>query len=167
MALQKVVIAGGGIVGNSIAYFLAKRNVPVTLVDAVGIAPGASSKAGGFLARDWRDDTELEQIQRLGFELHQELANELGSSVIDYRRLTVAAVSIDETRAVQKPPSKKVKDLEWVDRGVIGSVPLGDEDSIAQGKYFNFERMHNLLFELSIHHFLPYLSRSNELQSAS
>jgi glycine/D-amino acid oxidase-like deaminating enzyme len=132
VALQNIVIVGGGIVGNSIAYFLAKRNVPATLIDPVGIAPGASGKAGGFLARDWRDGTPLEQLQRKGFDLHQEIANELDPSKIDYRRLTCKAVSIDETQATKKPSNRKSKTLEWVDKGVIGSAPMGDENTIAQ-----------------------------------
>jgi hypothetical protein len=76
-------------------------------------------------------------MQRLGFDLHQQLANEFGADRIDYRRLTCAAVTVDdgETRVVQKPPSKKVKDVEWVDRGIIGSVSMGDEETIAQGMY--------------------------------
>jgi glycine/D-amino acid oxidase-like deaminating enzyme len=140
--LPNIVIAGGGVVGTSIAYFLAKKyDMPVTLVDPVGIAPGASGKAGGFLARDWRDGTPLQDLQRQGFELHQEIADELlqnedASDIpgIDYRRLTCAAVAIDESaETVQKPRSKKLKDVEWVDQNVVmGSMPMGDESSIAQ-----------------------------------
>jgi len=129
---HRIVIAGGGIIGNSIAYYLAQRDVPVVLIDPVGISPAASAKAGGFLARDWRDGTPLEQLQRTGFDLHQELADHLGPARIDYRRLTCAAVAVDEVRAVHKPPSKKMQDVEWVDRGVTGSVPMGDEETIAQ-----------------------------------
>jgi len=129
---SNIVIAGGGVVGTSIAYFLAKRDVPVILVDPVGIAPAASAKAGGLLARDWRDGTALEELQQKGFDLHQELADELGSETIQYRRLTCAAVAVDEDRAVQKPPSRKLKDVEWVDLGVCGSTIMGNEDTIAQ-----------------------------------
>lgn len=131
VALKNIVIAGGGIVGNSVAYYLAKRDIPVTLIDPVGIAAGASSKAGGFLAQTWRDGTPLQEMQRLGFELHQELSTELEGT--DYRRLACAAVAVDEDRIVQKPPSRKVKDVEWVDRGVIGSQSMGGPDTIAQG----------------------------------
>ena len=102
------------------AYFLAKRDVPVILVDPVGIAPAASAKAGGLLARDWRDGTALEELQQKGFDLHQELADELGSETIQYRRLTCAAVAVDEDRAVQKPPSRKLKDVEWVPGAALG-----------------------------------------------
>jgi len=133
--LPKIVIAGGGIIGNSIAYYLAKHHqIPVTLIDPIGIAPAASAKAGGFLARDWRDGSPLQHLHQLGFDLHQELANDLGSSVIDYRRLTCAAVSIfeDDGRGVGKPVGKKLEGVEWVDRSVVGSVAMGDEETIAQ-----------------------------------
>ncbi|CAJ1969788.1 unnamed protein product [Cylindrotheca closterium] len=132
--IPKIVIAGGGIVGNSIAYFLSKRQVPVTLIDPVGIAPCASGKAGGFLAKDWRDGTDLQELQRAGFELHQTLANELGASNIDYRRLTCQAVAVDASQQTKKPTkNRKSKTLEWVDHdGVFGSSSMGDKQTIAQ-----------------------------------
>mmetsp|Transcript_10550 Transcript_10550/g.16219 ORF Transcript_10550/g.16219 Transcript_10550/m.16219 type:complete len:371 (+) Transcript_10550:88-1200(+) len=130
-SFSNIVIAGGGIVGNSIAYYLAKRSVPVTLIDPVGIAPAASAKAGGFLARDWRDGTPLEELHRTSFDLHEDLAKEFGTEKIDYRRLTCAAVAVDGG-AVQKPSGRKMKDVEWVDVGVMGTNPMGDERTIAQ-----------------------------------
>jgi len=136
VAMPKIVIAGGGIIGTSLSYFLAKdHNISVNLIDPKGIAPAASGKAGGFLARDWRDGTAVEELQRLGFALHQSLADDFVDTSIDYRRLTCSAVSIDEslTRNVQKPPSKKLEGVEWVDRAATGSVPMGTEENIAQG----------------------------------
>jgi len=132
--IPKIIIAGGGIVGNSIAYYLAKEHqVSVTLIDPIGISPAASAKAGGFLARDWRDTSPLQSLHRLGFDLHQELADSFGPLKIDYRRLTCAAVSIEEGRGVGKPVGKKLEGVEWVDRSVVGSVEMGDEETIAQG----------------------------------
>ncbi|KAG7359553.1 FAD dependent oxidoreductase [Nitzschia inconspicua] len=139
VAVPNIVIAGGGVVGTSIAYFLANNyDMPVTLIDPVGIAPGASGKAGGFLARDWRDGTPLQDLHRQGFQLHHDIANEMQNQKnipdIDYRRLTCSAVAIDESaETVQKPRSKKLKDVEWVDENVVmGSMLMGDESSIAQ-----------------------------------
>ena len=43
---MKIVICGGGIIGCSIAYHLAKRGMPVTIVESTGIACAASGKAG-------------------------------------------------------------------------------------------------------------------------
>jgi len=56
-------------------------------LDPVGIAPAASGKAGGFLAKDWSDGTPIQELQRRSFDLHAEQAKVLGESNIDYRRL--------------------------------------------------------------------------------
>ena len=137
--LPNVVVAGGGVVGTSIAYYLGRiYNQPVTIIDPVGIAPAASGKAGGLLNKDWRDGTPLQQMQRLGFDLHQEIANGLQDSITtttDYRRMNCVAVAVDENpdTSVQKPRSKKLKDVEWVDYDVVmDTVPMGDESTIAQ-----------------------------------
>jgi len=156
---QKIVIAGAGIIGNSIAYYLT-RNHPemlykyggkftVTVIDPVGLCPGASSKAGGLLAQKWRDGTEQEELHRLGFDLHQELATDLGAEKIDYRRLicTSAAIYDGKGGTPGKHSSKKLSALEWVDNvstvsdddddigddtEVLYSTSMGDESDMAQ-----------------------------------
>ncbi len=47
---MRVLICGGGIIGASIAYFLAQRGVASTVIERSGLACAASGKAGGFLA---------------------------------------------------------------------------------------------------------------------
>eukprot|EP00980_Cylindrotheca_fusiformis_P018253 scaffold5931_cov125-Cylindrotheca_fusiformis.AAC.1 len=152
-AATNIVIVGAGIVGNSIAYFLSLQSQSqsqshiITLIDPVGIAPCASGKAGGFLAKDWRDGTPLQELQQKGFDLHDQLANELlgPTKNIDYRRLTCKSVSIVEqqdqqdqqqqsTKRKNKPPpsNRKSNTLEWADKGVTGSSSMGDETTIAQ-----------------------------------
>ncbi len=87
VAYSKIVVAGGGIIGNSISYYLAKRHsVSCTIIDPVGIAPAASGKAGGFLAKDWSDGSPIQELQRRSFDLHAEQAEHLGATNIDYRR---------------------------------------------------------------------------------
>jgi len=206
--IRNVVIAGGGIIGTSLAYYLVNdhwkemqesddnnANYTVTIVDPTGkVGSCASGKAGGFLARDWRDGTPLEELHRYGFDLHADLAKELAKVVTtppenantnaattattnnisnnttdnlsssptrnptDYRRLTCVAVAVDETSGIDqsgsdqqeqqripnKPPSKKLVDLEWVSPDVVlwedddsdditpGVISMGDESTIAQ-----------------------------------
>ena len=113
MAYSTIIIAGGGFIGNSISYYLAKRGIPCTIIDPVGIAPAASGKAGGFLARNWSDESPVQELQRRSFDLHAEQAEHLGSRAIDYRRIECVAVSCDELAA--KPSGKKLQGVEWAD----------------------------------------------------
>src|SRR5262249_12575496 len=66
---------------------LASRGADVTVLERSAIACAASGKAGGFLARDWCDGTPLMHLARRSFELHAQLAEELGGDWGD-RRLT-------------------------------------------------------------------------------
>ena len=86
MDLSNVIIAGGGICGVATAYYLHRiAGIRSTIIDPMGIATSASGKAGGFLARDWAAGPETEELHRLGFRLHRELAAELG--VKSYRNV--------------------------------------------------------------------------------
>lgn len=133
VAFSKIVIAGGGIIGNSVAYYLAKLKIASTIIDPVGIAPAASGKAGGFLARDWSDGSPIGQLQQHSFDLHAQQAEDLGAANIDYRRLACMAVGCDErAAAVAKPSGKKLEGVEWADINVLGRQKMGGTDTIAQ-----------------------------------
>jgi glycine/D-amino acid oxidase-like deaminating enzyme len=67
---MRVLICGGGVIGASIAYFLSRRGVKVTVIERSRIACAASGKSGGFLALDWCDGTPLEPLARRSFALH-------------------------------------------------------------------------------------------------
>ena len=57
-----MIISGSGIIGSSIGYYLSEK-VPgqnITMIDACMPASSASWKAGGFLALDWSDGTDVE-----------------------------------------------------------------------------------------------------------
>ncbi len=82
---KRVVICGGGIIGVSTAYHLAKKGVPCTIVERCSIACAASGKAGGFLARDWCDTYELGPMARKSFDMHEELSKIFTDT--DYRKL--------------------------------------------------------------------------------
>ncbi|OEU14001.1 hypothetical protein FRACYDRAFT_242354 [Fragilariopsis cylindrus CCMP1102] len=106
--IQRVVVAGAGVIGISTAYYLAKDfGVATTLIDPTGtIAPAASGKAGGFLAKDWNDHSPaIGPLTRRSFELHQEIADKLGADNIQYRRLTCAAIPVGDNTKNRRPPS--------------------------------------------------------------
>jgi glycine/D-amino acid oxidase-like deaminating enzyme len=134
---QKVVIAGAGVIGTTTAYYLAKEfGISSILIDPSGeIAPAASGKAGGFLALDWNDYSSVGPLTRRSFQLHQEIADHVGASNIQYRRLTCAAISADaDSRGeARRPKGKKLEGVEWAEGAtVMGMQPLGDEQTIAQ-----------------------------------
>jgi glycine/D-amino acid oxidase-like deaminating enzyme len=145
----RVVIAGGGIIGTSVAYFLSSlvatssslSTIDLTLVDPAGtVAPAASAKAGGFLAASWRDGTDLEEMQRKGFALHQTLADSLGADRIQYRRLECYNVVVGKqadqsqqtTNNVEKESSSNKNVVSWADLNVIETSLMGQTDVIAQ-----------------------------------
>jgi len=72
-----IVIAGAGLHGAALAYYLTRRGEKPLLVDRHSVAAAASGKGGGFLARDWGSGP-TEQLHTTSFALHQELAESLG-----------------------------------------------------------------------------------------
>ncbi len=60
------------------------------------MAAAASGKAGGFLARGWGDGGPTQQLHRLSFDLHAQLAEALG--VESYRRIPTLSVAGGKAR---------------------------------------------------------------------
>ena len=135
--IERVVIAGAGVIGVSTAYYLAKDfGVATTLIDPTGtIAPAASGKAGGFLALDWNDHSPaLGILTRRSFQLHQELADGLGAEKIQYRRLECVAIPVGDSNILRRPSGRKLEGIEWAEgENAMGSASLlGDRSTIAQ-----------------------------------
>lgn len=85
-----MIISGSGIIGSSIAFYLSQK-VPaqnITMIDACMPASSASGKAGGFLALDWSDGTDVEELARKSYALHEELAKTFQA---DYRKMNAFA----------------------------------------------------------------------------
>src|ERR1700752_5098364 len=83
---RRVVVCGAGVIGASVAYFLSRRGVAVTVVERSAPACAASGKSGGFLALDWCDGSPLGPLARASFALHAELAREIAADY-GYRRM--------------------------------------------------------------------------------
>ena len=135
--VQRVVIAGAGVIGVSTAYYLAKDfGVATTLIDPTGtIAPAASGKAGGFLALDWNDHSPaLGPLTRRSFALHQEIADSLGADRIQYRRLECVTIPVGDNNNRRRPSGRKLEGIEWAEGGnAMGDASLlGDQSTIAQ-----------------------------------
>ena len=124
-----VVVCGGGAVGCSIAYFLARRGVMATVVESTGVACAASGKSGGFLARDWCAGTPLDSLARRSFDLHAQLADEITDDW-GYRRLNTYGGFA--SRRVSLGQYRSAYELGWFAADVAMSQALGSPETTAQ-----------------------------------
>ncbi|MBT8102888.1 MAG: FAD-binding oxidoreductase, partial [Gammaproteobacteria bacterium] len=79
-AAADVVIIGGGIVGVSTAWFLAKRGVNVVLCEKGHIAGEQSGRNWGWVRVQGRDTREIPMMQE-SLRIWGELKNEIGEDV--------------------------------------------------------------------------------------
>src|SRR5690606_28605994 len=121
---MKVLVCGGGVIGASVALFLARRGAEVEVVERTAVACAASGKAGGFLAHDWCDGTPLEALARRSFDLHASLAEELDGDW-GYRRMSSFG-GFSGGRAGAG------RGLPWLADGVTVAQRLGTADTNAQ-----------------------------------
>src|SRR5437667_9035877 len=119
---RHVIVCGAGVVGASVAYFLARRGVAVTVVERTGVACAASGKSGGFLALDWCDGSPLGPLARASFTLHAGLAKELGTDY-GYRRMDTFMVAARERGAVTG--GHRVAAPPWLDGSGAVTAALG------------------------------------------
>src|SRR5437879_13350098 len=123
MALPRhVVVCGAGVIGASVAYFLTRRGIGVTVVERSGVACAASGKSSGFLALDWCDGSPLGPLARASFALHAELARQLGTDY-GYRRMDTFMLAARERGTIEG--GHRVADPRWHDRDGDDTAALG------------------------------------------
>ena len=128
-APRDVVICGAGVIGASVAYFLARRGVRATVVERSAVACAASGKSGGFLALDWCDDSPLGPLARASFALHTELARTLPSDY-GYRRVDTLMLRAREHAAA--PGVHRITPPAWLDGAGAVLGALGSTETTAQ-----------------------------------
>src|SRR5918998_5916558 len=101
---RSVVIAGGGVIGSGIAFELAKRGVPVTLVERGRIGGEASWASAGVISLPSRPWVKPERVElgRISLELYPGLVVELEERTglgIDYRRPGEWVIAVDDEHA--------------------------------------------------------------------
>src|SRR5213593_229943 len=130
MALPRhVVVCGAGVIGASVAYFLTRRRIAVTVVERSGVACAASGKSGGFLALDWCDGSPLGPLARTSFALHAQLARELGTDY-GYRRVDTFMLAARERGVIAG--GDRVPAPAWLDGAGVVSAALGTTETTAQ-----------------------------------
>src|SRR5256884_200097 len=126
---RHVIVCGAGVVGASVAYFLARRGVAVTVVERSGVACAASGRAGGFLPLDWCDGSPLGPLARRSFALHAELAKELATDY-GYLRMDTFMLAARETGSLAG--GHRVGAPRWLDGSGIVTATLGSTGTTAQ-----------------------------------
>ena len=126
---MRVLICGGGVIGASIATFLARRGAHPIVIERTGIACAASGKSGGFLALDWCDGSPLEDLARRSFGLHASLAEELDADW-GYRRLDTFGGFASATPMASHRGNGNA--LGWLSSDVTLSRRLGTPENTAQ-----------------------------------
>ncbi|MBR1156282.1 FAD-binding oxidoreductase [Bradyrhizobium sp. JYMT SZCCT0428] len=124
---MRVVICGGGVIGACIAYFLARRDIDVIVVERTEVAAAASGKAGGFLARDWCAGSPLDALARRSFDLHAALPSEIAGDW-GYRRMTAYSGIVVPERDRRRHLLAK---LDWLSAGAIIESRLGTTETTA------------------------------------
>src|SRR5215510_3871733 len=114
---RRVVVCGAGVMGASVAYFLARRGVTVTVIERSAVACAASGKSGGFLALDWCDGTPLGPLARASFGLHADLARRIATDY-GYRRMDTFMLAARERGTLAG--GHRVAAPAWIDgAGVV------------------------------------------------
>jgi glycine/D-amino acid oxidase-like deaminating enzyme len=124
---MRVLIVGGGVIGASIAYYLAARGADVMVIERSAIGCAASGKSGGFLAMDWCDGTPLMHLARRSFTLHAELA-EGRDGEWGYRRMTTYGGTVGRSSTC----ASRAAGPEWVSPNVWINCQLGSMATTAQ-----------------------------------
>ena len=122
---KRIVICGGGVIGAAIAYFCSRRGAQPIVIERHAVAGAASGKSGAFLALDWCRDSALDQLARRSFDLHAELAAELGNPW-GYRRLATYGGYAVENHLAPGPGPRP-----WLSRGVTMTGRLGSPQTTA------------------------------------
>jgi glycine oxidase len=101
---ESVVIVGGGVMGSGIAFELAKRGVPVTLVERGRVGGEASWASAGIISlptRPWYTPERVE-LGQISLERYPGLVEELEERTglgIEYRRPGEWAIAVDQEHA--------------------------------------------------------------------
>lgn len=126
---MKIVIAGGGVIGCAIAYYLAKAGADVTVLERGNIAQEASSASAGMLLAPLDPDAPnaLVRLQRASFEMYPKLGKELAEESgidLEYKLCGLIRPACDEKqaehlKALTKRKLNQEAGVEWVESSVL------------------------------------------------
>ena len=129
---SEVVICGGGVIGAAIAYYLGKRGVRATIIEADAVASGASGAAAGLLSPPPVGGVGAPpaELQARGSAMHDELAKTLpAESGVDYgftrtRRVLLAATEDEERelRSLVERAHAAGQEAQWLEPAAVTAL---------------------------------------------
>ena len=109
---SEVAVIGGGVMGTSIAYHLAKRGTRVTLIERDQLAAQASGATAGGVRQNGRDPRELPLAIA---------AIKRGDQVVTGGGFIGKVVKVDDNYAeIELAPGMKVKALKSTIADIVG-----------------------------------------------
>ncbi len=92
-----VVIIGGGIIGISLAYYLAKEGVDVCIVEKKQLAMGSSGRCAGGIGQSHREEPDL-PLAKFAVQLWKSISEEMDID-IEYRQHNNLRLAMNEAHA--------------------------------------------------------------------
>jgi glycine/D-amino acid oxidase-like deaminating enzyme len=123
-ARADVVIIGGGIIGCSAAYFLARKGISVALLEKGRIAGEQSSRNWGWCRQQGRDQAEI-PLSKESLAIWGRLQDEIGADP-GFRRMGILKVTRD--------PAQMAAWERWIEQArpyQIGSRLVGSQEAQA------------------------------------
>ncbi len=108
---SRVVIVGGGIIGLSTGYYLAKRGVEVTILEANYLGYGATGRSFGAIKERWKDK-HVTKLSIEGVKKHETLTGELNMNTLFRQEGCLTIALTDEEMESLK--------LDWKENQRIG-----------------------------------------------
>ncbi|MDP6665862.1 MAG: FAD-binding oxidoreductase [Dehalococcoidia bacterium] len=146
-----VVIVGGGVIGCLTAYYLSRAGQKVTVVEADGVASGASGTSGGWLTPySHANDPAMLALSPKSLALHRDLAAVLmeetgvdhGFEETPYLRCALTEDGVVELRAWQADRAAEGTRMEWITQDdarqinpwltaeIVGALVSNDEPTL-------------------------------------
>ena len=131
---SKVVVIGGGVVGCSVAYYLAAGGANVVLLERDSIGSGSSAHATGFLSllgAEFSPGPSFE-LGLAGYhefpQLVQRLEEETGMDLLFQRRTSLRlALEEDEENLIKEMMAwqQKSVDMKWIEAEEVQQIQPG------------------------------------------
>lgn len=122
---MRTVIAGGGVIGCAIAYYMAKAGADVIVLERGKIGQEASAASAGMLIAPFEDlgPRPMVRLQRDSLKLYDELLDQLQEESgvdVEYRRSGLLRTALSERRAEElrglaKRRTKPDSPVQWMD----------------------------------------------------